>query len=113
MGSLVFATSISLSLTLALALSISPSHSHHPPSPLQVVRKLHGLLAVRQNEAEPVSQEAKRRLAFFVNSLFMEMPSAPKVEDMRSFTVVTPFYSEVRRRGRRGQLGCDKKTRRA
>jgi hypothetical protein len=60
----------------------------------QVATKLVGLLAVRKVDAEPRSDEARRRLCFFANSLFMEVPPAPAVPAMRSFSVMTPFYSE-------------------
>jgi callose synthase len=59
-----------------------------------ICKKLVGLLSVRKAAAEPSSAEARRRLTFFVNSLFMDMPSAPPVPDMNSFSVMTPFYSE-------------------
>jgi callose synthase len=59
-----------------------------------ICNKLCGLLSVRKADAEPSSAEARRRLTFFVNSLFMDMPSAPSVPDMNSFSVMTPFYSE-------------------
>ena len=64
------------------------------PIVAKIVTKLHGLLAVRPTEAEPQSAEAKRRLAFWVNSLFMDMPDAPPIPDMHSVSVMTPFYSE-------------------
>lgn len=38
----------------------------------------------------PKNMEARRRLAFFSNSLFMNMPHAPQVEKMRAFSVLTP-----------------------
>jgi len=38
--------------------------------------------------------EARRRIAFFTNSLFMDMPCAPTVRKMLSFSVLTPYYSE-------------------
>lgn len=53
-----------------------------------------GLLSVRDVDAEPRSDEARRRLCFFANSLFMELPPAPAVPSMHSFSVMTPFYSE-------------------
>ncbi|CAN0064124.1 unnamed protein product [Discosporangium mesarthrocarpum] len=61
---------------------------------LSILGKLHGLLAIGRHEAEPQSVEARQRLAFFVNSLFMDMPRAPPVGDMMSWTCMTPFYSE-------------------
>ncbi|MBA0698406.1 hypothetical protein Goari_021895, partial [Gossypium aridum] len=42
----------------------------------------------------PLNSEARRRITFFVNSLFMNMASAPKVSNMRSFSVLTPHYNE-------------------
>jgi len=33
-------------------------------------------------------------LNYFVNSLFMKMPHAPSIQDMMSWNVITPFYSE-------------------
>ncbi|XP_048141589.1 callose synthase 11-like isoform X2 [Rhodamnia argentea] len=42
----------------------------------------------------PVNLEARRRIAFFGNSLFMNMPLAPYVEKMMAFTVLTPYYDE-------------------
>ncbi|CAM9094798.1 unnamed protein product [Ascophyllum nodosum] len=61
---------------------------------LFILEKLHGLVGINRNDAEPQSVEARRRLAFFVNSLFMDMPRAPPVGDMMSWSCVTPFYSE-------------------
>lgn len=59
-----------------------------------VLRKLHGLVCMHPDDAEPKSKEAKRRLTFFVNSLFMDMPDAPSIHDMFSWNVLTPYYSE-------------------
>ncbi|CAM9568890.1 unnamed protein product [Chrysoparadoxa australica] len=59
-----------------------------------ILSKLHGLLALQHNDAEPHSPEARRRLCFFVNSLFMDMPRAPPVSDMISCTTMTPYYNE-------------------
>ncbi|TKY71697.1 Callose synthase 11 [Spatholobus suberectus] len=42
----------------------------------------------------PLNLEARRRIAFFTNSLFMNMPRAPYVEKMMAFTVLTPYYDE-------------------
>ncbi|MBA0815342.1 hypothetical protein Gohar_021099 [Gossypium harknessii] len=46
------------------------------------------------NTDVPLNSEARRRITFFVNSLFMNMRSAPKVSNMRSFSVLTPHYNE-------------------
>jgi len=36
----------------------------------------------------PTNLEARRRIAFFTNSLFMDMPRAPRVRKMLSFRLV-------------------------
>jgi len=59
-----------------------------------ILTKLHGLLACQPDEVEPKSKEAKRRLTFFVNSLFMDIPNAPSIHDMFSWNVLTPYYKE-------------------
>ncbi|TFJ83846.1 hypothetical protein NSK_004943 [Nannochloropsis salina CCMP1776] len=61
---------------------------------MPVLAKLQGLLTLHVGDAEPKSAEARRRLSFFVNSLFMDVPKAPSISDMMSWTVITPFYSE-------------------
>jgi callose synthase len=60
----------------------------------KILAKLQGLLTLHVGDAEPKSAEARRRLTFFVNSLFMDVPKAPSIGNMLSWTVVTPFYSE-------------------
>ncbi|KAG0631673.1 hypothetical protein M758_1G271400 [Ceratodon purpureus] len=45
-------------------------------------------------ESIPKNIEARRRLEFFTNSLFMNMPKATPVSKMFSFCVFTPYYSE-------------------
>ena len=42
----------------------------------------------------PKKLEARRKIAFFNNSLFMSMPRAMQVEKMMSFNVLTPYYDE-------------------
>jgi callose synthase len=59
-----------------------------------VLKKLHGLMCMHPDEVEPKSKEVRRRLTFFVNSLFMDMPDAPSIHDMFSWNVLTPYYSE-------------------
>uniref|UniRef100_K3W706 1,3-beta-glucan synthase n=1 Tax=Globisporangium ultimum (strain ATCC 200006 / CBS 805.95 / DAOM BR144) TaxID=431595 RepID=K3W706_GLOUD len=59
-----------------------------------IVKHLHGLLTLQKIDAEPRSYDARRRLLFFVNSLFMDMPLAPLLEEMKSWSVMTPFYGE-------------------
>ncbi|KAL5762824.1 hypothetical protein ACOSP7_019088 [Xanthoceras sorbifolium] len=59
------------------------------------IRRLHLLLTVKESAMDvPSNLEARRRISFFSNSLFMDMPSAPKVRNMLSFSVLTPYYSE-------------------
>lgn len=59
------------------------------------VRRLHTILTSRDSMHNiPVNLEARRRIAFFSNSLFMNMPHAPRVEKMMAFSVMTPYYSE-------------------
>jgi len=60
----------------------------------RVLTKANGLLNFYEDDVEPRSKEAKRRLTFFVNSLFMDIPDAPRIEDMHSMNVMTPYYSE-------------------
>jgi len=59
-----------------------------------VLTKVHGLVACYPDDVEPKSKEARRRLTFFVNTLFMDMPDAPSIHDMFSWNVLTPYYSE-------------------
>lgn len=61
---------------------------------LSVLNKLQGLLKLRVTQVELRSHEAKRRLNFFMNSLFMDMPSIPSMRFCREYTTVTPYYSE-------------------
>ncbi|KAL8126863.1 hypothetical protein AgCh_013964, partial [Apium graveolens] len=59
------------------------------------VVRLHLLLTVKESAINvPMNIEARRRITFFTNSLYMNMPSAPKVRDMLSFSVLTPYYKE-------------------
>ncbi|PWA99766.1 1,3-beta-glucan synthase subunit FKS1-like, domain-1 [Artemisia annua] len=58
-------------------------------------RRLHTILTSRDAMNNvPVNLEARRRIAFFSNSLFMNMPHAPQVEKMMAFSVLTPYYNE-------------------
>ncbi|KAK2445017.1 callose synthase [Trifolium repens] len=59
------------------------------------IKRLHLLMTVKESAIEvPTNLEARRRIAFFTNSLFMNMPRAPRVRKMLSFSVMTPYYSE-------------------
>ncbi|KAG0630756.1 hypothetical protein M758_1G201800 [Ceratodon purpureus] len=60
-----------------------------------LVRRLNHVLTIKESALNvPVNLEARRRLEFFSNSLFMKMPDAPPVRKMFSFSVFTPYYSE-------------------
>ncbi|PPD72666.1 hypothetical protein GOBAR_DD30439 [Gossypium barbadense] len=59
------------------------------------IKRLHTILTTKDSmHTVPVNNEARRRLAFFSNSLFMKMPRAPRVEKMIAFSVLTPFNNE-------------------
>ncbi|XP_065002966.1 callose synthase 7 isoform X3 [Musa acuminata AAA Group] len=59
------------------------------------VVRLHLLLTVKESAINvPINLDARRRITFFANSLFMKLPDAPKVRNMFSFSVLTPFYKE-------------------
>ncbi|KVI09417.1 1,3-beta-glucan synthase subunit FKS1-like, domain-1 [Cynara cardunculus var. scolymus] len=59
------------------------------------INRLYLLLTVKESAMDvPSNLEARRRISFFSNSLFMEMPVAPKVRNMLSFSVLTPYYTE-------------------
>lgn len=50
------------------------------------INRLHLLLTVKESAINvPTNLEARRRIAFFTNSLFMDMPRAPSVRKMLSF----------------------------
>jgi callose synthase len=56
------------------------------PSDALKVKRLHLLLTLTDSaEQVPRNLEARRRLQFFCNSLFMNMPDAPKVKNMLPF----------------------------
>uniref|UniRef100_A0AAU6MUB7 1,3-beta-glucan synthase n=1 Tax=Paeonia lactiflora TaxID=35924 RepID=A0AAU6MUB7_PAELC len=60
------------------------------------VKRLYSLLTIKDSAANiPQNFEARRRLEFFTNSLFMEMPVTKPVREMLSFCVFTPYYSEI------------------
>lgn len=50
------------------------------------IRRVHLLLTEKESAMDvPSNLEARRRISFFSNSLFMDMPAAPKVRNMLSF----------------------------
>ncbi|KAL8129308.1 hypothetical protein V2J09_018463 [Rumex salicifolius] len=59
------------------------------------IKRLDLLLTVKESAMDvPSNLDARRRISFFSNSLFMDMPFAPKVRNMLSFSVLTPYYNE-------------------
>ncbi|KAL8477569.1 hypothetical protein ACS0TY_029749 [Phlomoides rotata] len=72
--------------------------AYPPPNTAQweeQIRRLHLLLTVKESATDvPTNLEARRRMTFFSNSLFMNMPRAPRVRKMLSFSIFTPYYSE-------------------
>ncbi|KAI9400626.1 hypothetical protein POPTR_001G012200v4 [Populus trichocarpa] len=59
------------------------------------IKRLFLLLTTKESAMDvPSNLEARRRISFFSNSLFMDMPTAPKVRNMLSFSVLTPYYTE-------------------
>ncbi|KAA8526709.1 hypothetical protein F0562_009062 [Nyssa sinensis] len=75
-------------------------HSIHFPLPdsgtlNEQIKRFLLLLTLKDKAIDiPVNLEARRRISFFATSLFMDMPSAPKVRNMLSFSVLTPHYKE-------------------
>ncbi|MBA0771153.1 hypothetical protein Gotri_019667 [Gossypium trilobum] len=52
------------------------------------IQRLHLLLTVKDKAMDiPANLEARRRISFFATSLFMDMPSAPEVCSMMSFSL--------------------------
>jgi callose synthase len=51
-----------------------------------LIKRLYSLLTIKESAANvPKNLEARRRLQFFTNSLFMQMPIARPVSEMFSF----------------------------
>ncbi|KAG0619713.1 hypothetical protein M758_4G159300 [Ceratodon purpureus] len=62
---------------------------------LKSLKRLHTTLSTKDPLLNvPRGLEARRRISFFSNSLFMTMPRAPQVERMLAFSVLTPYYNE-------------------
>lgn len=68
--------------------------SFHGDRGLIMTSKLYDLLTLRQVDVELISEEAKRRVHFFINSLFMDIPKTPSVRYCKEYTTITPYYSE-------------------
>ncbi|XP_042020484.1 putative callose synthase 8 isoform X2 [Salvia splendens] len=75
-------------------------HAIHFPLPdsgplMAKVKRFRLLLTVKDTAMYiPSNLEARRRISFFATSLFMNMPRAPKVRNMLSFSVLTPYFME-------------------
>ncbi|XP_038691552.1 putative callose synthase 8 isoform X2 [Tripterygium wilfordii] len=80
--------------------SASEKNSIHFPLPNcgslnEQIKRLLLLLTVKDKAMDiPANIEARRRVSFFATSLFMDMPSAPKIRNMLSFSVMTPHFME-------------------
>ncbi|XP_050220253.1 putative callose synthase 8 isoform X2 [Mercurialis annua] len=79
--------------------SAADSSIHFPlpnTDPLsEQIKRLHLLLTVKDEAMDvPANLEARRRISFFATSLFTNMPIAPKIRNMLSFSVMTPHYME-------------------
>ncbi|OQR84183.1 callose synthase, partial [Achlya hypogyna] len=62
---------------------------------MDIISRAYQLLTVDNFDAEPRSDEGQRRLRFFANSLFMEMPEAKPLRQMHSLTISTPYFNEI------------------
>lgn len=65
----------------------------------ELVKRLHLLLTVKDSAANiPKNLEARRRLEFFTNSLFMDMPPAKPVCEMMPFRYKDSSFTKVKLR---------------
>ncbi|KAI3712123.1 hypothetical protein L1987_70672 [Smallanthus sonchifolius] len=75
-------------------------HSIHFPLPdsdsiNEKIKRFLLLLTVKDTAMDiPSNHDARRRISFFATSLFMDIPQAPKVRNMLSFSVLTPHLKE-------------------
>ncbi|KAH9567529.1 hypothetical protein CY35_03G031500 [Sphagnum magellanicum] len=70
-----------------------PSADNH--SFFKQLKRLQTTLSTKESLFNvPKGLEARRRISFFSNSLFMTMPRAPSVDKMLAFSVLTPYYKE-------------------
>ncbi|KAM3395924.1 putative callose synthase 8 isoform X1 [Capsicum galapagoense] len=62
---------------------------------LEKIKRFRLLLTVKDKALDiPTNLEARRRISFFATSLSMNMPNAPKVRNILSFSVLTPHFME-------------------
>ncbi|CAI9787626.1 unnamed protein product [Fraxinus pennsylvanica] len=59
------------------------------------LRRLHTILTSEDSMLKiPENREARRRISFFSNSMFMNIPHASVIQKMAAFSVLTPYYNE-------------------
>ncbi|RHZ38193.1 hypothetical protein DYB26_013277, partial [Aphanomyces astaci] len=66
----------------------------HSDTAMGAATRAYLLMSLDRQDAMPKCGEAQRRLGFFMQSLLMDIPQLSAIRSMRSFSVVTPFYSE-------------------
>ncbi|KAJ0404782.1 hypothetical protein ATCC90586_009396 [Pythium insidiosum] len=66
----------------------------HNDTAMGAATRAYLLMSLEKEDAMPRVPEAQRRLGFFMKSLMMDIPQLRAIKEMRSFSVVTPFYSE-------------------
>ncbi|KAJ8755066.1 hypothetical protein K2173_016646 [Erythroxylum novogranatense] len=80
--------------------STGDKNSIHFPLPdsdplKEQIKRLLLILTVKDKAMDiPENLEARRRISFFATSLFTDMPIAPEVRNMLSFSVLTPHFME-------------------
>ncbi|KAK4256006.1 hypothetical protein QN277_008927 [Acacia crassicarpa] len=89
-----------ITFSLDKPLLFAKESSIHFPLPesgplIEKIKRFHLLLTIKDTAMDvPANLEARRRISFFATSLFADMPDAPKVRNMLSFSVITPHYIE-------------------
>lgn len=61
---------------------------------LQTERLVSLITTRSSSDGDPCGREARRRLLFLVNSVFMDMPKLASIQNSVSFSVLTPYYAE-------------------
>ncbi|CAM9277229.1 unnamed protein product, partial [Sphacelaria rigidula] len=60
----------------------------------EFLQRLDNLVSSTNRPGHVESWEGQRRIAFFVNSMFMKQPEVSRVENMPGFSTLTPYYGE-------------------
>ncbi len=78
-----------------------PSHHPHPHLLFCVEKYTTSLTTahILYLRSRIAGKEARRRITFFVNSLFVAQPEKRKILEMPSLTTLTPYYNEEVVRG--------------